>query len=134
MQGDMFISAGSTRADDDVRVASAPYGQLLDKNALKPLLSGKRFDCTRNGASLALWLELVDKAIHANPSVYKMWQGFSDDDTVLAEQSLPRKLADLANVTITNLSARSGSTSNVRLAAEQQLTIEISQGPNASST
>ena len=89
MQGNMFISAGSTKADDDVRVASAPYGQLLDKNALKPLLSGKRFDCTRNGASLALWLELVDKAIHANPSVSKMWQGFSDDDTVLAEQSLP---------------------------------------------
>ena len=48
MQGNMFISAGSTKADDDVRVASAPYGQLLDKNALKPLLSGKRFDCTRN--------------------------------------------------------------------------------------
>ena len=54
MQGNMFISAGSTKADDDVRVASAPYGQLLDKNALKPLLSGKRFDCTRNGAELAL--------------------------------------------------------------------------------
>ena len=42
---------------------------------------------------MALWLELVDKAIHANPSVFKLWQGFSDDDTVLAEQSLPRKLA-----------------------------------------
>ena len=29
MQGNMFISAGSTKADDDVRVASAPYGQLV---------------------------------------------------------------------------------------------------------
>ena len=99
MQGNMFISAGSTKADDDVRVASAPYGQLYDKNALKPLLSGKRFDCTRNGASLALWLELVDKAIHANPSVFKLWQGFSDDDTVLAEQSLPRGYARQVPVT-----------------------------------
>ena len=83
MQGNMFISAGSTKADDDVRVASAPYGQLLDKNALKPLLSGKRFDCTRNGASLAFWLELVDKAIHANPSVFKLWQGFSQQHSNL---------------------------------------------------
>ena len=41
MQGGSFIIAGSTRADDDVRVASAPHGQLLDQDALKPLRSGK---------------------------------------------------------------------------------------------
>ena len=108
-----------------VYLPSAPRGLLIDQNALKALKSSGLFDCTRNGTPLALWLEHVDKAIYANPSVSEMWQGFSADDTPLAEQSLPRKLADLANVTINNLSARSGSASNVRLAAEQQLTIEI---------
>ena len=34
MQGGTFITAGSGRADDGDRFASAPHGQLLDKNAL----------------------------------------------------------------------------------------------------
>ena len=108
MQGGTFITAGSTRTYDDDRFASAPRGILFDSNALKALKPYKPFDCTRNGAPLALWLEYVDKAIYANPSVSQMWQGFSADHTPLAEQSLPRKLADLANVTIMPALASSG--------------------------
>ena len=69
MQGGTFITAGSTRTYDDDRFASAPRGILFDSNALKALKPHKPFDCTRNGAPLALWLEHVDKAIYANPSV-----------------------------------------------------------------
>ena len=72
MQSDMFLSAGSARADDDGRFASAPQGQLLDHNALKPLKtrSSKLFDCTRNGTELAFWLEHVDKAAPVGACLY----------------------------------------------------------------
>ena len=113
MQGGSFLIAGQRLADDDDRFASAPRGILFDANALKPLKSTK-FDATSNGTPLPLWLEHMDKALHANPSVSQEWQGFSADTSPLAEQSLPRKLADLANVTITNLSQRSGSSANGR--------------------
>ena len=78
------------------------------------------------GQRLDIWLEEIDKAIIVNPDVFRQWKGDATDRSI-AEQSLPRKLADLAQVVVNNLSMRSGSAANVRISAESQINTELAR-------
>ena len=106
-----FAAAGQRLADTDDSFSSAPRGILIGQ--IPQILRAKKFDGTRGGQRLDIWLEEIDKAIIVNPDVFRQWKGDATDRSI-AEQSLPRKLADLAQVVVNNLSMRSGSASNVR--------------------
>ena len=101
-----FAAAGQRLADTDDSFSSAPRGILIGQ--IPQILRAKKFDGTRGGQRLDIWLEEIDKAIIVNPDVFRQWKGDATDRSI-AEQSLPRKLADLAQVVVNNLSMRSGS-------------------------
>ena len=119
-----FAAAGQRLADTDDSFSSAPRGILIGQ--IPQILRAKKFDGTRGGQRLDIWLEEIDKAIIVNPDVFRQWKGDATDRSI-AEQSLPRKLADLAQVVVNNLSMRSGSASNVRISAESQINTELAR-------
>ena len=119
-----FAAAGQRLADADDSFSSAPRGILIGQ--IPQILRAKKFDGTRGGQRLDIWLEEIDKAIIVNPDVFRQWKGDATDRSI-AEQSLPRKLADLAQVVVNNLSMRSGSASNVRISAESQINTELAR-------
>ena len=88
-----FAAAGQRLADTDDSFSSAPRGILIGQ--IPQILRAKKFDGTRGGQRLDIWLEEIDKAIIVNPDVFRQWKGDATDRSI-AEQSLPRKLADLA--------------------------------------
>ena len=98
-----FAAAGQRLADTDDSFSSAPRGILIGQ--IPQILRAKKFDGTRGGQRLDIWLEEIDKAIIVNPDVFRQWKGDATDRSI-AEQSLPRKLADLAQVVVNNLSMR----------------------------
>ena len=85
-----FAAAGQRLADTDDSFSSAPRGILIGQ--IPQILRAKKFDGTRGGQRLDIWLEEIDKAIIVNPDVFRQWKGDATDRSI-AEQSLPRKLA-----------------------------------------
>ena len=125
MQSTALPVAGQRMADSSDSLTSAPRGILF--NPISNILRQKKFDGTRGGQRIDIWLEETDKSLVINPEIFRLWKGQSATGESIAEISLPRKLADLAQVAVNNLSLRSGSAANVRLAAEQQIVTEAGQ-------
>ena len=123
MQSTALPVAGQRMADSSDSLTSAPRGILF--NPIPNVLRQKKFDGTRGGQRIDIWLEEMDKSLVINPEIFRLWKGQSTTGESIAEISLPRKLADLAQVAVNNLSLRSGSAANVRLAAEQQIVTEV---------
>ena len=66
-----FAAAGQRLADTDDSFSSAPRGILIGQIA--QILRAKKFDGTRGGHRLDIWLEEIeiDKAIIVNPDVFR---------------------------------------------------------------
>ena len=60
-----FAAAGQRLADTDDSFSSAPRGILIGQ--IPQILRAKKFDGTRGGQRLDIWLEEIDKAIIVNP-------------------------------------------------------------------
>ena len=56
-----FAAAGQRLANTDDSFSSAPRGILIGN--IPQVLRGKKFDGTRSGQRLDIWLEEIDKAI-----------------------------------------------------------------------
>ena len=82
-----FAAAGQRLADTDDSFSSAPRGILIGQ--IPQILRAKKFDGTRGGQRLDIWLEEIDKAIIVNPDVFRQWKGDATDRSI-AEQSLRR--------------------------------------------
>ena len=68
-----FAAAGQRLADTDDSFSSAPRGILIGQ--IPQILRAKKFDGTRGGQRLDIWLEEIDKAIIVNPDVFRQWKG-----------------------------------------------------------
>ena len=64
-----FAAAGQRLADTDDSFSSAPRGILIGQ--IPQILRAKKFDGTRGGQRLDIWLEEIDKAIIVNPDVFR---------------------------------------------------------------
>ena len=80
MQSTALPVAGQRMAESSDSLTSAPRGILF--NPIPNVLRQKKFDGTRGGQRIDIWHRSI------------------------ADQSLPRKLADLAQVVVNNLSTR----------------------------
>ena len=76
-----FAAAGQRLADTDDSLSSAPRGILIGQIA--QILRAKKFDGTRGGQRLDIWLEEIDKAIIVNPDVFRQWKGDATDRSMV---------------------------------------------------
>ena len=81
-----FAAAGQRLADTDDSFSSAPRGILIGQ--IPQILRAKKFDGTRGGQRLDIWLEEIDKAIIVNPDVFRQWKGDATDRSI-AEHTRP---------------------------------------------
>ena len=77
-----FAAAGQRLADTDDSFSSAPRGILIGQ--IPQILRAKKFDGTRGGQRLDIWLEEIDKAIIVNPDVFRQWKGDATDRSIAA--------------------------------------------------
>ena len=73
-------------AESSDSLTSAPRGILF--NPIPNILRQKKFDGTRGGQRIDIWLEETDKSLVINPEIFRLWKGQSATGESIAEISL----------------------------------------------
>ena len=75
MQSTALPVAGQRMAESSDSLTSAPRGILF--NPIPNILRQKKFDGTRGGQRIDIWLEEADKSLVINPDIFRLWKGQS---------------------------------------------------------
>ena len=73
MQSTALPVAGQRMAESSDSLTSAPRGILF--NPIPNILRQKKFDGTRGGQRIDIWLEETDKSLVINPEIFRLWKG-----------------------------------------------------------
>ena len=101
-----FAAAGQRLADTDDSFSSAPRGILIGQ--IPQILRAKKFDGTRGGQRLDIWLEEIDKAIIVNPDVFRQWKGDATDRSIASSAAVVRIGAVPVKNTVAELRTSTG--------------------------